>query len=312
VAASYEYDPFGQTVKAVGESASQNPIRFSSKYAEQETGLLYYGYRFYSPQTGRWISKDPSGEGGGINLYGFLGNNGVSKIDLLGLTDYDSIAKHELSYSCNCGWIDWNHANPVPGNPYATEQLWQSIYAESGQRSDLRTGYYVQYGQSYNFPPGTRLLTGYYNGMYFVKYKLTWNQKVLVALNIVKEVSEGFESLQRFGGGNSSFSEEDLVSDLIALNMAIFGYSRDQIKSICGALGEPESQKVYEENYGRTGSLNKSRKWTPNYYDSKECKFCDKEPRWPYDKLYQMQDLPKGDLWRDWNPFIDNRLSMVP
>jgi RHS repeat-associated protein len=45
----------------------------------------YYGYRYYHPQTGRWINRDPIQERGGINLYGFVGNNGIGRWDLLGL-----------------------------------------------------------------------------------------------------------------------------------------------------------------------------------------------------------------------------------
>ncbi|MEI6704765.1 MAG: RHS repeat-associated core domain-containing protein, partial [Deltaproteobacteria bacterium] len=43
-----------------------------------------YGYRYYDPLTGRWPSRDPIGENGGANLYEFVGNNGVSRIDVLG------------------------------------------------------------------------------------------------------------------------------------------------------------------------------------------------------------------------------------
>jgi RHS repeat-associated protein len=45
----------------------------------------YYGYRYYHPQTGRWINRDPIEENGGLNLYGFVGNDGVGSIDILGL-----------------------------------------------------------------------------------------------------------------------------------------------------------------------------------------------------------------------------------
>jgi integrase/recombinase XerD len=44
-----------------------------------------YGYRWYDPVTGRWPSRDPIEEGGGVNLYGFVGNDGVGIWDLLGL-----------------------------------------------------------------------------------------------------------------------------------------------------------------------------------------------------------------------------------
>jgi len=48
-------------------------------------GVTDYGYRYYDPVTGRWPSRDPIGERGGMNLYGFVGNDGVGRIDRLGL-----------------------------------------------------------------------------------------------------------------------------------------------------------------------------------------------------------------------------------
>jgi len=58
---------------------------FSSQTLDTETGLYYYGYRYYDTLTGRWMSKDPLGELGGVNLYGFVGNDGIMFVDLLGL-----------------------------------------------------------------------------------------------------------------------------------------------------------------------------------------------------------------------------------
>lgn len=49
--------------------------------------LYYYGYRWYEPVTGRWPSRDPIEEIGGLNLFGFVGNNGIDHIDWLGLVD---------------------------------------------------------------------------------------------------------------------------------------------------------------------------------------------------------------------------------
>jgi RHS repeat-associated protein len=46
--------------------------------------MYYYGYRYYDPETGRWPSRDPIQERGGANLYGFVGNDGVDRVDLLG------------------------------------------------------------------------------------------------------------------------------------------------------------------------------------------------------------------------------------
>lgn len=96
IAASYEYDPFGNTLKAVGDFAASNPFRFSTKYADAETGLVYYGERYYQPQTGRWLSRDPLGEAGGPNLYAFVGNSPIGHIDPTGL--YEEDVHYYLTY----------------------------------------------------------------------------------------------------------------------------------------------------------------------------------------------------------------------
>ncbi|MCI9206007.1 MAG: hypothetical protein HFJ62_06285, partial [Akkermansia muciniphila] len=48
-----------------GNAAEDNPFRFSSEYADDELGLVYYNYRYYNPQDGRWISRDPVDEQSG-------------------------------------------------------------------------------------------------------------------------------------------------------------------------------------------------------------------------------------------------------
>jgi len=65
--------------------AKTNPFRFSTKYQDAETDLLYYGYRYYSASTGRWLSRDFIEEDGGFNLYGFVNSNPANSTDSLGL-----------------------------------------------------------------------------------------------------------------------------------------------------------------------------------------------------------------------------------
>jgi RHS repeat-associated protein len=83
--ATYDYGPFGDTLKADGPAAALNPYRFSTKFTD-DTGLLYYGLRYYNPSTGRWISRDPIGERGGLNLYGMVNNDSINRWDFLGLS----------------------------------------------------------------------------------------------------------------------------------------------------------------------------------------------------------------------------------
>ena len=47
--------------------------------------VTVYGYRYYSPEMGRWINRDPIGERGGYNVYAFVENQPVNKVDKLGL-----------------------------------------------------------------------------------------------------------------------------------------------------------------------------------------------------------------------------------
>ncbi|WP_124330899.1 RHS repeat domain-containing protein [Desulfonema ishimotonii] len=85
IVAHYEYDPFGNEIRAEGDDAQNNPFRSSTKYLDAETGLYYYGFRYYHTELGRWISRDPMGEQGGYNLYGFVSNNPVFLYDAWGL-----------------------------------------------------------------------------------------------------------------------------------------------------------------------------------------------------------------------------------
>ncbi len=84
VTATYEYGPFGELIRSSGTQAA-NPMRFSSKYQDTESDLLYYAYRYYNASTGRWINRDPIEEEGGPNLQGFVANSAVNFIDPLGL-----------------------------------------------------------------------------------------------------------------------------------------------------------------------------------------------------------------------------------
>jgi len=85
-AAEYEFDPFGNVLKASGASAQSNPLRFSTKYQDTETAWNYYGYRYRAD--GRWNSRDNMEEGSGPNLYEFAGNSPLQIIDPTGQLNY--------------------------------------------------------------------------------------------------------------------------------------------------------------------------------------------------------------------------------
>ncbi len=106
IVAHYEYDAFGNQIVASGPLAQSTHYRFSTKYIHDEFSLYDYGLRPYDPETGRWISRDPVGEDGGLNLYGFVVNAPVDLVDSLGL---DFIAVGSRAVTGTGGFLGFNH-----------------------------------------------------------------------------------------------------------------------------------------------------------------------------------------------------------
>src|SRR5450631_623970 len=80
--------PFGELIRKSGPFASACPFRFSTKYQDDETDLLYYGFRYLSTSRGGWLNRDPLGENGGLNLYDFVRNTPLNTTDFMGLDDF--------------------------------------------------------------------------------------------------------------------------------------------------------------------------------------------------------------------------------
>ena len=104
--AQYEYGPFGEVIRSTGPMAKLNPFRFSTKYQDDESDLLYYGYRYCTASSGRWLNRDPLGDAAFFSQYirdnsledwgelttkairagyDFVANNPIIRTDLLGL-----------------------------------------------------------------------------------------------------------------------------------------------------------------------------------------------------------------------------------
>ncbi|HRT10635.1 MAG TPA: RHS repeat-associated core domain-containing protein [Candidatus Paceibacterota bacterium] len=160
IAARYEYGPFGEVIQGTGPMAKANPFRFSTQYQGDETDLVCYLHRYYSPSTGRWLSKDPLGEPGfrllaageqpnlvgmsdddiervnqtfnepgGPNLYGFCANSPINKVDRLGLD------------------FNWGTPGPIPpaekgayGPFYNPEPPWFMHPADEGKPCCCKDG----------------------------------------------------------------------------------------------------------------------------------------------------------------------------
>lgn len=100
----YSYDAYGRTTSVNGPLATANVYRFSSKELHAASGHYHYGYRFYDPQAQRWINRDPLGEAGGMNLYGFVGNRALNRVDPDGLIELNSL-DNETEANLLFDWI---------------------------------------------------------------------------------------------------------------------------------------------------------------------------------------------------------------
>lgn len=120
------YSAFGeaQIFLSNPKTPSQNPWRFCGKREDSESGLVFFGRRYYMPKLGRWTSPDPIQFADGSNLYAFVHNNPLTHFDLYGLHDaLEPLGSKNLIDFCDklyhmaMSTIEWIGKNliPIPG-----------------------------------------------------------------------------------------------------------------------------------------------------------------------------------------------------
>jgi RHS repeat-associated protein len=124
------YTPFGEAVPSI--QTVDNPFRFPGQYYDPETGLHYNYFRYYNPQTGRYITPDPIGLEGGINLFTYVGNNPVNRIDPKGLDWIDCIECFYYMYSCAKAGTECRQKliNCRPGEDISSSEFYNKCYKD--------------------------------------------------------------------------------------------------------------------------------------------------------------------------------------
>ncbi len=125
IVGTYDYDPFGRLIGKSGAAADACPFRFSTKYLDEETGLYYYGHRYYDPCSLKWLSRDPLGEQGGLNLTAFCANDPLNHVDALGLMEVATFERLGGSgYAAAHIGSGWEVGDPKRASE-ARQRLWE-------------------------------------------------------------------------------------------------------------------------------------------------------------------------------------------
>ncbi len=279
------FDPYGVPLDGNGGA----PFGYTGEQTDA-TGLVFLRARYMQPGLGRFLSRDPwSGDElrpGSMNGWIYVVCNPINSVDPTGRRPEPNFGPNAYEYSCNCGWIDWSHAGPsdaskvikaikdVQLGPIAPG-IHRTKYARVGGIETNETKLFMRGGVEGTIMVNTYLGLGQ-SGSYLYP----------VSLGVYKELNDLFEAYQ---GGNSplgparglldlfgpgsSFSEEDLMSDLIGFYIAVgkdrkdpdrdFGGNEDRLKNEmrkkCRVVGtdkegvpqpdyQQKQQAIYEKN----------------------------------------------------------------
>ena len=227
VVAHYEYDPFGTTLTASGTAADANPFRFSTKYTDDETDLVYYGYRFYSPYLGRWLNRDFMGENGGVNLYLFNKNASMNFYDAFGL--YPGAPGHGTMIPPSKSVYLINRLQEAADNQLdfeireqLTRGIWGSLNADMTSKSrNLRRLHFIgqkgviSHSQTNKFVYTCKY--GWIDHGHFFNNALGTYLSSYSALQVLSELNE---IKQVITGSDSAYIPEDKISNALGRKFA--------------------------------------------------------------------------------------------
>ena len=135
VVAAYEYDDFGRTISQSGPLADFFRHLSSMKYYDAETGLYYYGRRFYCPDWRIWLNRDPIEEEGGLGLYVYCRNNMLILTDILGavgvrvVSDFNTGFLERIVTGNKLKPRDISSASEIPISQMNSRSLWGRFIA---------------------------------------------------------------------------------------------------------------------------------------------------------------------------------------
>lgn len=286
--AFYRYDRAGESLQHPGQTFTYDcPRHYAANATVEETGFVYYGHRYYDPKNGRFINRDPIEESGGVNLYGFCGNDGINRWDLLGhqhsvtLNDQGSFTATAMDPWGNIGtwnfgnkddadrwgqaWV--NHAMSVVGDRCVTDSYLKSL-TDSGVPVDCLkdNGYTLSDIMDVDGLNLALLPADVWSGW---TIPLTWRNTESGMFDLVHYLHNPREWLESYWSGYSWIDEMDAtLQQQIAINLALADYAQQQMRALwarvaAAGTGSLTSSFVGSSNVAMSGVAGNAT-FTPN------------------------------------------------
>jgi hypothetical protein len=215
-----------------------------------------------------------------------------------------------IVYTCDAGWVDVGHAGPG-----AATQLWALIRSERGEMSPDGLWFRVPFQECMGRKKWGMWYVWACEGEDFgVRYGLSISQKESVALGIFLRVSRNFEAMQGTwpqsmipSSAASSFSAEDLISDLIGFYRVV--RPGPSYVKMAGPVSKADAERVWD-TWGAAGSY-KNRELKPILFP---CSSCQNSPKTVTKGallvyLTQIQPAKPGILYRRWSDIMMPRVE---
>jgi RHS repeat-associated protein len=171
--ASYSYDPYGVRTQVSGDLSSD--FGYTGHYVHAASGLTLAPYRAYDAALARWISRDPIGEDGGLNLYDYVNNDPISAADPFGLDAWYNVLGDWFFERGASGGTD-RHRRDYDASHEVTQDLMHDRGVDKARAAWAAKGYPATFSYPYNFGVGDYLYdlftlngTGSFLGSYEVR-----------------------------------------------------------------------------------------------------------------------------------------------
>lgn len=214
--ADYAYDPWGSILSATGTFANQQPFRYAGYYWDADVGMYYLSARYYRPDLGRFISKDPAHDPTdnlpsiqGRNAYAYGSNDPVLRADPAGTWSYRVHKYDTYAWARAAGFLK-DQADLLSTADNRVDAMWKPRATNKTNTSrhfntnQYKAGYFVpkQLLKS-NYPSDTRNGWGrYYSELATANYKRAGNK---VSGSALLALGRGLHSIQ------DKYAHQDII-----------------------------------------------------------------------------------------------------